>query len=89
MGDEAEADLARIEQGGVARDHAGFLEPLQPSQARRGRQRDPLREVDVADAPVFLQQRQHAAVGAVQLGESVASLGSIMRESDDMTKYNA
>jgi hypothetical protein len=68
---EAEAELLRIEDRRVAKDHAGFFEAAQAAQAGGGGERDLGGQVGVLDAALLLKDREDAAVGAVEVGGGV------------------
>src|SRR5690606_1467380 len=63
---DREADGERIDQGDVALDVAAFLQPANARKARRRRQMDRARELDVADARIFLQPAQDVPVDCVE-----------------------
>jgi len=62
-----EADLLAVQQGHLTANHALFLEPLDPSPARRLRQADLFGDLRAGERGVFLQQGQDTAVVGVQL----------------------
>jgi len=64
----AGTQLERIEPRLVAQDEAVAREPLHARQHRRGRQGHGIGQLEVGNAPVFLQDRQYSAVDTVQIG---------------------
>ena len=69
QGDEdlqATPDGCRVDDGAVAGDDAGFLQPLDPAQARRGRQADPLGQLDVGQPSVPPELKQNFTINAIK-----------------------
>ncbi len=54
-----------VDLGSIAGDDPVLLQGAHPAQARRGRQRDRLGEVDVGDAPVLLEAADDGTIGGV------------------------
>ena len=67
-GDDLEADALLVQHAEVAGDHAGLLQRAHAPQARRRRDADLAREVDVADAAVGLQLLEDAPIGSIEAG---------------------
>ena len=63
---EVEAQRPRVEQRAVGPDDAGRLELPDAPQAGRGRQPDPLRQLDVRQPAVLLEGGQDAPVDRVE-----------------------
>jgi hypothetical protein len=53
---ESEPDARAVERRAIAGDHALALQPLHPPEARRRREPDARRELDIAEAAVHLQR---------------------------------
>ncbi len=66
VGQHVLPDALGIEDRRIAADDSLLFEPPHAPRAGRGRQPDPLGEIDVAQAPVALQQLEDADVGAIQ-----------------------
>lgn len=62
-----EAQFGGIEIGVVPLNNASFLETADAAQARRRRQADALRQLDVGDAPFILQLAQELPVDVVEV----------------------
>ena len=63
---QAQANRLRIDLRRVAGDDLVRFQPLQPAQARRWRQADPLGQLGIGDAALALQDGEQAQVGAVE-----------------------
>ena len=61
------SDVARADQGAVAGQHAVLLQALDPAQAGRGRQRDPVGQFGVGEAAVLLQQADQGDIDGVEV----------------------
>ncbi len=64
---DREADALRIHLRGIARDHAGILQPLDAAQAGCRGQPDLLCQRGHGDAPVPLEHAQDAPVGGIEV----------------------
>src|SRR3546814_4900945 len=65
---EAEAEPATVEDGAIAADIALLLQPLDPAQAGRRRQADPVGQFNIAEPAVRLQGGKDSPVEFVQPG---------------------
>ena len=65
-GGAGQAGQGLVEQHHVARDQPGFLQQLDPAQAGRGRQVDALRQLQVGQPAVRLQQAEDRAVAVIE-----------------------
>ncbi len=86
-----------VQHGPLTVDDARRLQSFHPPQARRRRERRPLGQVHVGEAPVLLQGSKDAAVGAIQAhgarhvrkGPPSATLCSMRRHRRQRTQGNA
>src|SRR5262249_14915747 len=62
------AEQLLVEQRAIALDEAGLLERAHPAQARRRRNPDPARQLDIGDATVSLQLVEDLPVDGIEAG---------------------
>src|SRR5215468_5610033 len=62
------AEKLLVEQRTIALDVAGLFERAHAAQARRSRDADPARKLDIGDAAVILQLLENLAVDGIETG---------------------
>ena len=80
-GDDVEAQRRGIQERAIAADDAGLLEPPDTSQARRRRNADALRQLDIGDAAFLLQLAQDLPVDGIEVG--LERHGGCFRSGDE------
>ncbi len=66
-GDDRPAELGGIDERHVAGDHPELMQASNATQARRGRQSDPLGEVEIGDLIVLLQDVENFQVDPIEV----------------------